>query len=126
MKKKDELENVCHCMDKEECTCTENCGCGCDCDCDCGCDCDCDCGCHEFEPLEEKLLLIGKKDDFQTKEAIKLLDKQKLEYHFLDLDDDKEVLSKLTDAPEIPTLVVVQTIVADVCSGLDEIKETLS
>lgn len=114
-------------MEKEEkctCGCDENCECGCmdgkECtchECECGDDC-----CCEVEPLEEKLVLVGKTGDSQTKEAIEFLNKKKVDYTFLDL--EKESLFNLEDI-EIPSLLLVQTIVSGIAPGIDNIKNSL-
>ena len=117
-KKDEELEKNCGCACGKECTCDDNCMCEDDCCCD-------DC-CKEFEdifkPLEEKLVLVGKKDDKQTTEAIKFLDKKHANYTFCDLNKDKDALN-ISEEVEIPSLLLVQTLVTDAAIGIAEIKE---
>ena len=115
MKKKseEELEEKCHCHDGEECTCGEECHCGDECDCG-----------PVLPPLEEKLVLVGVKDDKDTKEAMKYLEKLKVDYKFLDLNEKDELFDKVdfTDV-KVPTLLLVQTVVSGVAPGLDGIKD---
>ena len=113
MKKKDEeLEVKCHCQEGEECTCGD----------DCHCTDDCHCG--TLPPLEEKLVLVGKKDDKATKEAMKYLEDLKVDYKFLDLDEKDELFDRIDfDDVEVPSLLLVQTVVSGVAPGLEGIKE---
>ena len=129
MKKNKELteETKCTCGCDSECTCDENCDCGCqegkECTCDCNCNDKCDCGC-ELPPIEEKLILVGTKDEKETKKAIKYLDKKEIDYTFLDLEDGKkEGYLNLTEKIQVPTLLLVQTIIGGIASGVEEIKE---
>ena len=55
-----------------------------------------------------------------------MLDKHKIDYAFIDLDEGKkEGFFDLDKKIEVPTLLLVQTIVSDVISGLDEINDVL-
>ena len=131
-KNEDELEKKCTCGCNDKCECDENCECGCqdgeECTChECNCneDCDCCCGCDEFPPLEEKLVLAGVKGEKETEKAIEFLDKKKIDYAFLDLEEGKEdVFNNLNDKIEVPTLLLLQTVVAGIASGLEEIEES--
>ena len=107
-------------MKKEKCNCDEHCDCGCQDGKECTCH-ECDCG-VELPPLEEKLILVGKKDNKKTEEAIKYLDKKGADYKFLDLEEEKELLLDL-DGIDIPSLLLVQTIVSGIAPGLDGIKD---
>ena len=117
MKKKNEeelLEKECHCMCGEECTCTDDCNCECDC-------------CEELlPPIEERLVLIGRKKDKDTKSAITKLEKRELNYSFIDLDEEvDEMFRELVKDVDVPSLLLVQTVVAGIASGLDEINEAI-
>ena len=107
MKKKDEeLEVKCHCMEGEECTCGD------------------DCHCTSLPPLEEKLVLVGKRDDKATKEAMKYLEDLKVDYKFLDLDEKDELFDRIDfEDVTVPSLLLVQTVVSGVAPGLEGIKE---
>ena len=128
MKKEEEIKEKCTCG----CNCDENCDCGCqdgeectchDCECGCGCDDGCDCRCGlELPPLEEKLVLVGKKGDKKTKEATEYLDKKGVQYKFLDLNEDNELLSNINEI-DAPSLLLVQTVVSGIAPGLDGIKD---
>ncbi len=134
MKKKNEeeiIEKECNCGCGEECTCEgdchcDNCSCDDECSCDCGCNCSCDDDCDCLEPLEEKLILIGKKSNKETKEAIKKLDSKNVVYAFIDLEtEEDERFLNLKEDIQIPSLLLVQTLVVGVASGLDEIKDII-
>ncbi len=115
-KKEDLLEEKCHCHLDEKCTCGDN----------CDCDTECDCCSQDLPPLEEKLVLVGVNGEEKTEKAIKMLDKHKIDYAFIDLDEGKkEGFFDLDKKIEVPTLLLVQTIVSDVISGLDEINDVL-
>lgn len=120
MKKKNEEE-----LKKEECCCEHECTC--DEHCDCGDECECNCGCCDADlpPLEEKLVLVGYKDDDLTEKAIKYLDKEEVDYAFLDLKEEKDKFFNLEGKIEVPTLLLVQTVISGIASGLDEIKEAI-
>ena len=123
-KKNEELEEKCMCGCNEECTCGDNCECTNECNCGCSCNEECDCG--ELPALEEKLVLVGNKSDKKTKEAIKKLDDKKLEYSFVDLETETdERFIELKEDIQVPSLLLVQTVVAGVASGLDEIEEVI-
>lgn len=100
-------EEKCHCHDGGECNCTDDCHCGC-----------------SVPPLEEKLVLVGKKSDKKTKEAMKYLENLKVDYKFLDLDEQDEMFDKIDfEDVEIPSLLLVQTVISGVAPGLEGIKE---
>ena len=126
-KKNEELEEKCMCGCNEECTCGDNCECTDECTCGCSCGCDEECDCCELPALEEKLVLVGNKSDKKTKEAIKKLDDKKLNYSFVDLETETdERFIKLKEDIQVPSLLLVQTIVAGVASGLNEIEEAIN
>ncbi len=120
-KENNELEEKCHCTCGDECNCGDECTCGDECNCECNCECDC---CEtDLPPIEEKLLLVGLKDEENTEKAIKFLDKQEVDYLFMDLNDAKaEGFTQIDQKIEIPSLLLIQTIVSNVAFGLDEIK----
>ena len=124
-KNEEELKEKCTCACNEDCTCGENCECGDDCT--CGDDCECDCACNsQLPPLEEKFVLIGIKDEKETKKAMKYLDSREIDYEFIDLDEGKkEGFLNLDDKIEVPTLLLVQTVISGAAFGLDEIKKHL-
>ena len=107
----------------EKCHCTDECNCGGDCHCEDTCDCGC---CQdEFIPLEEKLILVGKEEDNDTKESIKFLNKKKVDYTFYDIlkNADDKLLEQVKNEVHIPSLVFIQTIGTNLASGFDEIKD---
>lgn len=118
-KKNEELEEKCTCGCNEECTCGDNCTCGDDCGCDC-------CDEEYFPPIEEKLVLVGKSSDNNTKEIIDELNKKDLIYSFIDLDEKvDEMFEEISKEVEVPSLLLVQTVVSGLASGVQEIKEAL-
>ncbi len=126
MKKNNEEELKEECCCNHECECDKQCDCGNECHCDDDCECECGCCDADLPPLEEKLVLVGIKGDKLTEEAIKYLDKENVDFTFLDLKDNKtEEILKLGEKTKVPTLLLVQTVVAGIASGLDEIKEAI-
>ena len=119
MENKEILEEKCHCHSGEECNCEGACSCGDECGCDC-------CDEEYFPPIEEKLILVGKSSDSDTKTIIDELNKKELVYSLIDLDekvDDR--FEKISKEVEIPSLLLVQTVVSGLASGVEEIKEAL-
>ena len=109
----------------KKCHCNEECNCEDDCHCDENHTCECGCCEEEFIPLEEKLILVGKESDKDTKESIKYLNEKKIDFSFYDIEKnaDDKLLEDIKNKTNIPSLVFIQTIGTNLASGLDEIKD---